>query len=164
MTAPRSDAPARLVLAPRAAGLQRTPLLTWLHRDPRYRAVVRDAGRAGGRAGFSDAVIIAVVAQGLLPGLFNLVQSWVDQQRTEVSIRLQVGDSEVELQVSGRTDPTKLLDQAQRALDPDRAQRVSDADGAQRVSDSGGTQRALEQDRAERALDRQGQAGDAAER
>ncbi|KWV29466.1 effector-associated constant component EACC1 [Micromonospora rifamycinica] len=155
MTAPRSDAPARLVLAPRAAGPQRTPLLTWLHRDPRYRAVVRDAGRGDGRAGFSDAVIIAVVAQGLLPGLFNLVQSWVDQQRTEVSIRLQVGDSEVELQVSGRTDPTKLLDQAQRALDPDRARRALDSDGAQR---------ALESDRAQRALDRQGQAGDAADR
>ncbi|WP_432898876.1 effector-associated constant component EACC1 [Micromonospora matsumotoense] len=119
MTAPRSTAPARLVLAPRAAGPHRVPLLTWLHRDPRYRTLVRDAGQAGGRPGFSDAVIIAVVAQGLLPGLFNLVQSWVDQQRTEVSIRLQVGDSEVEIQVNGRTDPAKLLDQAQRALHRD---------------------------------------------
>ncbi|WP_422755398.1 effector-associated constant component EACC1 [Micromonospora sp. WMMD708] len=121
MTAPRSTAPARLVLAPRAAGPQRTTLLAWLHRDPRYRALVRDAGPgggAGGRAGFSDAVIIAVVAQGLLPGLFNLVQSWVDQQRTEVSIRLQVGDSEVEIQVNGRTDAAKLFDEAQRALRP----------------------------------------------
>ena len=103
------------MLAPRAAGPRRVPLLTWLHRDPRYRTLVRDAGQAGGRPGFSDAVIIAVVAQGL-PGLFNLVQSWVDQQRTEVSIRLQVGDSEVEIQANGRTDPAKLLDQAQRAL------------------------------------------------
>ncbi|MBO4163697.1 MULTISPECIES: effector-associated constant component EACC1 [Micromonospora] len=119
MTAPRSTAPARLVLAPRAAGPHRVPLLAWLHRDPRYRTLVRDAGQAGGRPGFSDAVIIAVVAQGLLPGLFNLVQSWVDQQRTEVSIRLQVGDSEVEIQVSGRSDPAKLLDEAQRALRPD---------------------------------------------
>ncbi|MBM7084064.1 effector-associated constant component EACC1 [Micromonospora sp. WMMD734] len=130
MTAPRSTAPARLVLAPRTApagrrqpgpgvGPQRTTLLAWLHRDPHYRALVRDAGAAGGaggRAGFSDAVIIAVVAQGLLPGLFNLVQSWVDQQRTEVSIRLQVGDSEVEIQVNGRTDAAKLFDEAQRAL------------------------------------------------
>ncbi|WP_431919467.1 effector-associated constant component EACC1 [Micromonospora wenchangensis] len=121
MTAPRSTAPARLVLAARAAGPQRTTLLAWLHRDPRYRALVRDAGPgsgAGGRAGFSDAVIIAVVAQGLLPGLFNLVQSWVDQQRTEVSIRLQVGDSEVEIQVNGRTDAAKLIDEARRALRP----------------------------------------------
>ncbi|WP_194823741.1 hypothetical protein [Micromonospora sp. S-DT3-3-22] len=119
MTAPRSTAPARLVLAPRAAGPQRMTLLAWLHRDPRYRALVRDAGQSGGgRAGFSDAVIIAVVAQGLLPGLFNLVQSWVDQQRTEVSIRLQVGDSEVEIQVNGRTDAAKLFDEAQRALRP----------------------------------------------
>ncbi|WKU07492.1 hypothetical protein [Micromonospora sp. HUAS LYJ1] len=121
MTAPRSTAPVRLVLAPRVAGPQLTTLLAWLHREPRYRALVRDAGPGsgpGGRAGFSDAVIIAVVAQGLLPGLFNLVQSWVDQQRTEVSIRLQVGDSEVEIQVNGRTDAAKLLDEAQRALRP----------------------------------------------
>ena len=74
------------------------------------------AGRAGGHPGFSDAVIIAVVAQGLLPGLFNLVQSWVDQQRTDVSIRIQVADAEVEIQVNGRTDATRLLDQATRAL------------------------------------------------
>ncbi|MEV6798605.1 hypothetical protein AB0M91_09685 [Micromonospora rifamycinica] len=176
MTAPRSDAPARLVLAPRAAGPQRMPLLTWLHRDPRYRAMVRDAGQGGGRAGFSDAVIIAVVAQGLLPGLFNLVQSWVDQQRTDVSIRLQVGDSEVELQVSGRTDPTKLLDQAQRALDqgrrtldPDQEQRALEPDQGQR--EPGQRERdpdqeppALELDQGRRALDRQAHAGDAAER
>lgn len=108
----------RLVLTPRGAHPPRVPLLTWLHRRPEFRATVREAGggQAGGRAGFSDAVIIAVVAQAFLPGLFNLLQTWVQQQRTEVSVRLQVGDGEVELQVSGRTDATKLLEQAQQAL------------------------------------------------
>ncbi|NES12192.1 MULTISPECIES: hypothetical protein [Micromonospora] len=114
----RPDRPVRLLLATRATHPPRVPLVTWLHRRPEFRAAVRDpaAGRAGGRPGFSDAVIIAVVAQGLLPGLFNLLQSWVDQQRHEVSVRVQVGDAEVELQVNGRTDPAKLLEQATRAL------------------------------------------------
>ncbi|MDI5942577.1 hypothetical protein QLR68_31570 [Micromonospora sp. DH15] len=61
-------------------------------------------------------MIIAVVAQALLPGLFHLWQSWVDQQRTEVSVRVQAGESEVEIQFNGRTDATKLIDQATRAL------------------------------------------------
>ncbi|MEK8110029.1 hypothetical protein NKG94_48070 [Micromonospora sp. M12] len=52
----------------------------------------------------------------MLPGLFNLLQSWVDQQRTEASIRIQTGDTEVELQVSGRTDSARLLAQATEAL------------------------------------------------
>ncbi|SCF04873.1 hypothetical protein GA0074696_2419 [Micromonospora purpureochromogenes] len=112
----RAGRPVRMVLTPRTAGPPRVPLLAWIHRRPEFRAAVRDAAGQGGRPGFSDAVIIAVVAQGLLPGLFNLVQSWVDQQRTEVSIRIQVGDAEAEIQVNGRTDPTKLLDQATQAL------------------------------------------------
>lgn len=121
----RPGRPVRLLLTPRAGRPPRVPLVTWLHQRPEFRAAVRDpaAGRAGGRPGFSDAVIIAVVAQGLLPGLFNLLQSWVDQQRTEVSVRVQVGDAEVELQVNGRTDPAKLLEQATGALsraEPDR--------------------------------------------
>ncbi|MEU4715771.1 hypothetical protein AB0F73_19210 [Micromonospora purpureochromogenes] len=119
MTEPstRPGRPVRMVLTPRTARPPRVPLLAWIHRRPEFRAAVRDAAAGqGGRPGFSDAVIIAVVAQGLLPGLFNLLQSWVDQQRTEVSIRIQVGDAEAEIQVNGRTDPTKLLDQATRAL------------------------------------------------
>ncbi|WP_433343437.1 effector-associated constant component EACC1 [Micromonospora sp. CA-111912] len=129
--------PVRMVLVPRTARPPRVPLLTWLHQRPEFRAGVRDSGgRTGGRPGFSDAVIIAVVAQALLPGLFGLLQSWVDQQRTEVSIRIQVGDSEVEVQVNGRTDATKLIDQATRALrqaaqDADRPDRaLPAADGA----------------------------------
>ncbi|MGN9804099.1 effector-associated constant component EACC1 [Micromonospora sp. L32] len=119
MTEPstRPGRPVRMVLTPRTARPPRVPLLAWIHRRPEFRAAVRDAAAGqGGRPGFSDAVIIAVVAQGLLPGLFNLVQSWVDQQRTEVTIRIQVGDAEAEIQVNGRTDPTKLLDQTTRAL------------------------------------------------
>ncbi|MGW1062347.1 effector-associated constant component EACC1 [Micromonospora rubida] len=114
----RPGRPVRLVLTPRAGRPPRVPLLAFIHQRPEFRAAVRDAGggRTGGRPGFSDAVIIAVVAQGLLPGLFSLLQSWVDQQRTEASIRIQVGDAEVEVQVNGRTDATKLLDQATRAL------------------------------------------------
>ncbi|MEV4492052.1 hypothetical protein AB0K04_18290 [Micromonospora coxensis] len=119
--------PVRLVLTPRAARPPQVPLLSWIHQRPEYRAAVRDAGagRAGGRPGFSDAVIIAVVAQALLPGLFNLLQSWVDQQRTEVSVRVQAGESEVEIQVNGRTDATKLIDQATRVL----RQAAEDAGG-----------------------------------
>ncbi|MEU7587553.1 hypothetical protein AB0A95_14775 [Micromonospora sp. NPDC049230] len=118
--------PVRLTISPRHRQPPPVALLDWIHRDPQYRPVVRPAG-GGGRAGFSDAVIIAVLAQGLLPGLFNLLQSWVDQQRTEASIRIQAGDTEVELQVSGRTDSARLLAQATEAL---RAAREPGPDAA----------------------------------
>ncbi|MEV4121024.1 hypothetical protein [Micromonospora sp. NPDC049645] len=109
--------PVRLTINPRQRQPPSVDLLTWIHRRPEYRPVVRaGGGGGGGRPGFSDAVIIAVLAQGLLPGLFNLLQSWVDQQRTEASIRIQAGDTEVELQVSGRTDSARLLAQATEAL------------------------------------------------
>ncbi|WP_434740957.1 effector-associated constant component EACC1 [Micromonospora sp. SH-82] len=113
---PGARQPVRLLLTPRTTRPPQVPLLTWLHRRPEFRTGVRDSGGSGGRAGFSDAVIIAVVAQALLPGLFKLVQSWVDQQRTEVSIRVQSGSTEVEIQVNGRTDATKLIDQARAAF------------------------------------------------
>lgn len=120
--------PVRLTINPRQRQPPSVDLLAWIHRQPEYRPVVRQAGGGGGgRPGFSDAVIIAVLAQGLLPGLFNLLQSWVDQQRTEVSIRIQAGDTEVELQVSGRTDSARLLAQATEAL---RAARESGSDAA----------------------------------
>ncbi|MEV4499322.1 hypothetical protein AB0J84_26950 [Micromonospora arborensis] len=121
--------PVRLTISPRHRQPPPVALLDWIHRSPQYRPVVRPAGGGGGggRAGFSDAVIIAVLAQGLLPGLFNLLQSWVDQQRTEASIRIQAGDTEVELQVSGRTDSARLLAQATEAL---RAAREPGSDAA----------------------------------
>ncbi|PYC70403.1 hypothetical protein C7C45_13550 [Micromonospora arborensis] len=120
--------PVRLTISPRHRQPPPVALLDWIHRSPQYRPVVRPAGGGGGgRAGFSDAVIIAVLAQGLLPGLFNLLQSWVDQQRTEASIRIQAGDTEVELQVSGRTDSARLLAQATEAL---RAAREAGSDAA----------------------------------
>ncbi|MEU0548113.1 hypothetical protein [Micromonospora sp. NPDC005979] len=116
--------PVRLTINPRQRQPAAVDLLTWIHRRPEYRPMVRAAGGGGGRPGFSDAVIIAVLAQGLLPGLFNLLQSWVDQQRTEASIRIQSGDTEVELQVSGRTDSARLLAQATEAL---RAAQATEA-------------------------------------
>ncbi|MFG1870858.1 effector-associated constant component EACC1 [Micromonospora arborensis] len=119
--------PVRLTISPRHRQPPPVALLDWIHRNPQYRPVVRQAGGGGGRPGFSDAVIIAVLAQGLLPGLFNLLQSWVDQQRTEASIRIQAGDTEVELQVSGRTDSARLLAQATEAL---RAAREPGSDAA----------------------------------
>ncbi|MFI7488203.1 hypothetical protein ACIBXA_07445 [Micromonospora echinaurantiaca] len=109
--------PVRLTITPRHRQRPQVALLDWIHRRPEYRPAVRPAGGGGGgRPGFSDAVIIAVLAQGLLPGLFNLLQSWVDQQRTEASVRIQSGETEVELQVNGRTDAARLLTQATEAL------------------------------------------------
>ncbi|MFG1917804.1 hypothetical protein [Micromonospora sp. NPDC048898] len=118
--------PVRLTISPRHRQAPPVALLDWIHRNPQYRPLVRQGG-GGGRGGFSDAVIIAVLAQALLPGLFNLLQSWVDQQRTEASIRIQAGDTEVELQVSGRTDSARLLAQATEAL---RAAREPGPDAA----------------------------------
>ncbi|MFF0153267.1 hypothetical protein [Micromonospora sp. NPDC005203] len=119
--------PVRLTISARHRQPPPVALLDWIQRNPRYRPVVRQAGGGGGRPGFTDAVIIAVLAQGLLPGLFNLLQSWVDQQRTEASVRIQAGDTEVELQVSGRTDSARLLAQATEAL---RAAREPGPDAA----------------------------------
>ncbi|MET8045042.1 hypothetical protein ABZU25_29780 [Micromonospora sp. NPDC005215] len=125
---PAARLPVRLTINPRQRQQPSVALLDWIQRNPQYRPVVRQAGGGGGgRPGFSDAVIIAVLAQGLLPGLFNLLQSWVDQQRTEASIRIQAGDTAVELQVSGRTDSARLLAQATEAL---RAAREPGPDAA----------------------------------
>ncbi len=109
--------PVRLVItAPGQPG--RTSLIDWLHQRPEFRTSVRDTGRrTGGRAGFSDAVIIAVVAESLLPGLFDLLKTWLAGQRSETSIRMRVGDSELEVQVTGRTDPLRLLAEVRRGLD-----------------------------------------------
>jgi hypothetical protein len=113
---PRPDQPVRLILTAHPNQPPRIPLIDWIHRDPRYRAAVRDSGgRRDGRAGFSDAVIIAVVAEALLPGLFGLLQTWVTEQRTETHIRVRVGDSEIEVKVTGRSDPKALLAEVTRS-------------------------------------------------
>ncbi|MGC5018028.1 effector-associated constant component EACC1 [Micromonospora sp. DT47] len=122
--------PVQLIINPRHRQPPRVALIDWIQRQPEYRGRVRDAGGSGGgRAGFSDAVIIAVVAQGMLPGLFNLLQSWVDQQRGEASVRIQAGDAEVELQVTGRSDAARLLAQATQALQAARHDAGPDPDG-----------------------------------
>ncbi|PZG22879.1 hypothetical protein C1I95_04615 [Micromonospora craterilacus] len=97
-------------------------LIDWIHRRPEFRTGVRDlGGRAGGgRAGFSEAVIIAVVAQSLLPGLFALLQTWISQQPSGATVRMRIGEAEVEVQVTGRTDPKQLLDQVTRTMQENR--------------------------------------------
>jgi hypothetical protein len=115
----RAKQPVRLQLIPDLRQPAQVALIDWIHRRPEYRATVRDTGRragAGGRGGFSDAVIIAVVAQSLLPGLFSLLQTWVGQQRSGATVRMRIGESEVEVQVTGRTDPAQLLDQVTRTI------------------------------------------------
>jgi hypothetical protein len=102
--------PVRLILTPGGGPPPRVSLIDWIHRRPEFRPAVRDAGgRPGGRAGFSDAVIIAVVAHSLLPGLFGLIQTWITEQRSQTTVRVLVADSEIEVQVDGRADPHKLI-------------------------------------------------------
>ncbi|MEV6810749.1 hypothetical protein [Micromonospora sp. NPDC051296] len=98
------------------------PLIDWIHRRPEFRTGVRDLGgrTGGGRAGFSEAVIIAVVAQSLLPGLFALLQTWISQQPSGATVRMRIGEAEVEVQVTGRTDPKQLLDQVTRTIQENR--------------------------------------------
>lgn len=102
--------PVRLVLTPVLKQPARTSLVDWIHQRPEYRAGVKDTQRnLGGRAAFSDGVIIAIVAHALLPGLFDLLKTWLAQQSGEAIIRVRVADSEVEVQVTGRTDVRQLL-------------------------------------------------------
>ena len=108
--------PVRLIINPRQRQPPSVDLLTWIHRRPEYRPVSPPGRRRRGPAGVQRRGDHRGAGPGLLPGLFNLLQSWVDQQRTEASIRIQTGDAEVELQVSGRTDSARLLAQATEAL------------------------------------------------
>jgi hypothetical protein len=103
--------PVRLILTSSVGAPPRVSLIDWIHRRPEFRPAVRDAGggRPGGRAGFSDAVIIAVVAHSLLPGLFGLIQTWITEQRSQTTVRVLVADSEIEVQVDGRADPHRLI-------------------------------------------------------
>ncbi|MER5453932.1 hypothetical protein ABT008_04055 [Micromonospora sp. NPDC002389] len=113
--------PVRLQMITTLRQPAQVPLVDWIHRRPEFRAGVRDlSGRTGGRAGFSEAVIIAVVAQSLLPGLFALLQTWLSQQPSGATVRMRIGESEVEVQVTGRTDPRQLLDQVTRTLQENR--------------------------------------------
>ncbi|MEO3746208.1 hypothetical protein [Plantactinospora sp. B5E13] len=112
-----ADQPVHLILTAHSASSPQQGLGDWLRRHPEYRNAVRETrGRQDGRAGFSDAVIIAVVAQALLPGLFQVLQTWVAQQRRDTRVRLRVGEAEVEFQVTGRTDPKELLAEVTRSL------------------------------------------------
>jgi hypothetical protein len=118
---PPARQPVRLQMITDLRQPARVSLIDWIHRRPEFRTGVRDrGGRTGGRAGFSEAVIIAVVAQSLLPGLFALLQTWISQQPSGASVRMRIGESEVEVQVTGRTDPKQLLDQVTRAIQQDR--------------------------------------------
>jgi hypothetical protein len=116
-TRQRANQPVRLILTAYSAQPPQQALGDWIRRHPEYRNTVRDTGgRQDGRAGFSDAVVIAVVAQALLPGLFKLLQTWVAQQRRETQVRMRVGESEIEFYVTGRTDPRALLTEVTRNL------------------------------------------------
>ncbi|MEV2239855.1 hypothetical protein [Micromonospora sp. NPDC049891] len=116
-TNPTARQPVRLQMVVDRRRPAAVSLVDWIHRRPEFRTSVRDLGaRTGGRAGFSEAVIIAVVAQSLLPGLFALLQTWLSQQPSGATVRMRIGESEVEIQVTGRTDPRQLLEQVTRTI------------------------------------------------
>lgn len=109
--------PVRLILTPVGRRPPRTSLVDWIHQRPEYRSGVRDTAQSsGGRAGFSDGVIIAVVAGALLPGLFDLLKTWLAQQSGDTIVRVRVADAEVEMQVTRRTDARQLLADVTRTL------------------------------------------------
>lgn len=112
-----ANRPVHLILTPVLKRPTRTPLVDWIHQRPEYRAGVRDTRwSTAGMGGFSDGVIIAVVAHALLPGLFDLLKTWLAQQGGDTIIRVRVADSEVEMQVTGRTDARQLLTDVTRTL------------------------------------------------
>ncbi|NGM12001.1 effector-associated constant component EACC1 [Verrucosispora sioxanthis] len=126
-TYPAARQPVRLQMITDRRRPAPVSLIDWIHRRAEFRTGVRDlGGRTGGRAGFSEAVIIAVVAQSLLPGLFALLQTWLSQQPSGATVRMRVGESEVEIQVTGRTDPRQLLDQVTRTIQENRGPEPPD--------------------------------------
>ncbi|ASW55981.1 hypothetical protein [Plantactinospora sp. KBS50] len=109
--------PVRLVITAPARHVQ-VSLIDWIHQRPEFRLTVAETGR---RAGWGDRVLVAVVAESLLPGLFDLLHGWLAGQQTRTGprnrtgLRVRLGDLGVEVQVDGRSDPLRLLAEARRA-------------------------------------------------
>ncbi|MFB9238990.1 pentapeptide repeat-containing protein [Plantactinospora siamensis] len=105
-----------------------TPLIDWLHQRPEFRLSVAETGR---RAPLGDSVLVAVVAESLLPGLFDLLKSWLAGQRAGAGLRVRLGEATLEIQADGRTDPLRLLADLRRGADARGADgRGADARGA----------------------------------
>ncbi len=65
-------------------------------------------------------VLTGVLAPASLLGVFRLVRAWIDLQRTQVTVRVMVEDSQVEVRVDGRTDPQVVVTEVLRIAEQTR--------------------------------------------
>lgn len=124
------DAPIRIGLhtpAPQPDGFS---LYDWLKRDPDYRPSVstEPAAPAERELGIGELVVNGALAPAALVGFFGVVRAWIAAQRQETSLRVTVDGAEVELEMTGRTDPNELAGQV-LAVARDRPPAADESDG-----------------------------------
>lgn len=110
----QSNAPVRVALVPRTAQAPRPTLAEYLGQHPAYGGPLGATGRDMGR-GVGDVMLAGVFAPSALLGLFRLLRSWVELQRSHTTVKVTVNDATVEVTVDGRTDPAALVEQVLRA-------------------------------------------------
>lgn len=108
----RPGQPFALTIVPDLRRPADTTLVDFLQSRPEYRDQVR-GGRTGegGHAAFGETVIMAVLSQAALVGFFRVVKTWIEQQRSDATVRVKVGNTEVEVKISSRSDPATLASQ-----------------------------------------------------
>jgi hypothetical protein len=85
-------------------------LSEWLRRDPQVSQwidVERAAPRAG-ELGTADVIVAAGLGPAGVAAFCRVVLAWIALQRQETKLRFSSGGAEIELEVSGKSDPEQL--------------------------------------------------------
>jgi hypothetical protein len=112
-----------LTLVPHEGAAAAQALREAVGAHPHYRNSVQPSrAGGGGRPIAAEGVLIAVLGSPVLIGFFSLLKTFAEQRRTEVSVRVAIGDREIEVTVSGRADPgalaAQILETVRPAIDP----------------------------------------------
>jgi hypothetical protein len=101
-----------VALTPHVQGLHGEPLLTVVQRSDRFRGSLapRRTDAAKGTLGGGELVLAGLFAPATLVGLFQLVRSWMDLQRGQVTVDVSVDGVHVAATLEGRFDPADVTE------------------------------------------------------
>jgi Effector Associated Constant Component 1 len=108
--------PVRLILLAPASRGGEPSLLAWIRRSAEYNGRVQVSGGSSGGAGIDGSTMLsAILSPVALLGLFRLIRAWIDAQRSNVTVRIRVPGSNVEIRVTGRSEPARLVSEVMQA-------------------------------------------------